>query len=275
MQTVTPQAFQRINAESAEDIFKFDAPAAEQISRPTRAYFRINALGQPEVGGANAPGALAGVALLADMAAQRDESGGADVNGVSAEGDSLSDIAAATDASRDNERSLMPDALLPQTTVHRGERQLNGDANVIADYLGRGAGCPAQSVDNHDIRPAADDTAGDGGSIMHGGNFYRYRLGIVGRLFERINKLRQVFDGINIMLGGRRNSVGALGNHARQRYVRTDLLARQMPADARLGALAYFNFYHSGNIQVIGMHAETPGSHLNNSIIAVLIQTGV
>ncbi len=89
MKPVTSQAFQRVDAHAAEHVLQLQAPAAQQIGQPSGADIRVNPLGEEEVAGADAPGTLPGVALLAEAAAQGNKSGGADVDGVSTEGNRL------------------------------------------------------------------------------------------------------------------------------------------------------------------------------------------
>ena len=113
MQTIAAQALQSVDAEPAEDILKLGAPAAEQVSGAPRADFRVDALGQAEVRSADAPGAFAGMALLADMTAQRDKGGRTDIDGIGAQSNRLSDIAAAAETAGDDDRSQMAYAFLP------------------------------------------------------------------------------------------------------------------------------------------------------------------
>ena len=66
----------------------------------------------------------------------------------------------------------------PQALIHARKRQLNGDAHVVPDAGGRGAGAAAEAVDGNDIRTAAGNAAGDGRHIVHRGNLDDHRLAI-------------------------------------------------------------------------------------------------
>ena len=68
------------------------------------------------------------------------------------------------------------------------------------------------------------------------------------------------------------DGVRALGNHARAGDVRADLDARQVAADAGLGALAHLDFNRRAGVQVIRMHAEAAGGHLHDGVGAVLVE---
>jgi len=60
-----------------------------------------------------------------------------------------------------------PDTFCPQSLVHGGDGQFNGNAHVVADDGGSRTGSSPQATDGDDVRPGADYTAGDGGHIMH------------------------------------------------------------------------------------------------------------
>ena len=68
------------------------------------------------------------------------------------------------------------------------------------------------------------------------------------------------------------DGVRALRNHAGAGDVRADLDARQVAADAGLGALAHLDFNRRAGVQVIRMHAEAAGGHLHDGVGAVLVE---
>ncbi|OPZ81778.1 MAG: hypothetical protein BWY76_02921 [bacterium ADurb.Bin429] len=71
------------------------------------------------------------------------------------------------------------------------------------------------------------------------------------------------------MVGGRRDGIGPDRNHACGSDCGAYLLPRQMPADARLGALADFNFHRRAGVQVLYIHAETAGGALYDGAVGI------
>ena len=134
------------------------------------------------------------------MAAEREQRGGADVAGVRAESDGLNDVRGRADAAARDERNAAADALVAQTLVHGGERELNGNADIVTDARGRGARAAAVAVNGDDVRTAAGNAACNGGDVVHCRNFYDDGLFILRCFFERVYELAQVLDGINVVV---------------------------------------------------------------------------
>ena len=86
-------------------------------------------------------------------------------------------------------------------------------------------------------------------------------------LFEGIHQLPQVLDGVDVVMGCRGDGVRPLRNHPGAGHVPHNLGARQVAADARLGALAHFDLNSCSGLQIILVHAESPGGHLNNGMV--------
>ena len=206
------------------------------------------------------------------MAAEREQRAGRDVARVRAERDGLQKVGRVADGAADHDRNLVADALVAQALVNRRERQLNGDADVVAD-AGRGrARAAAVAVDADDVRARARHARGDGRDIMYGRNLDQHRLFVLGRFLERKDELAQVLDGVDVVVRGRGNGVRALGDHAGARDVRADLVAGQVAADAGLCALAHFNLDSRARLQIVLMHAEAAGRDLHDGVRAVLVE---
>ena len=126
----------------------------------------------------------------------------ADVAGVRAQRDGLDHVCGAADAAAHHQRNVVADALVAQPLVHRRQRQLDGDAHIVADAGGRGARAAAEAVDGDDVRAAAGDAAGDGRNVMYGRHLDDDRLLVFGGLLERIDELPQVLDGIDVVVRG-------------------------------------------------------------------------
>ena len=70
----------------------------------------------------------------------------------------------------------------------------------------------------------------------------------------------------------RRDCIGALRNHTGTGYVPNDLSAWKMTADSRFCALSHFDFNGSAGLQIILVYAESPGSHLDDSVVSVAVK---
>ena len=83
-----------------------------------------------------------------------------------------------------------------------------------------------------------------------------------GHVFEVMDQLRQVFDGVDVMV--RRWRDEAHTGHAVAQFtdVLGDFAPRQLTAFARLGALGHFDLNLVGTVQVLGGHTKTPGCDL-------------
>ena len=101
-------------------------------------------------------------------------------------------------------RSLVADSLLSQTAIDRSQGQLDGDAHIIADDLGGSAGSASQPIKDYDIGSGPHHAAGDSRRVMDGSYLHRYRLGVVGCLFQGVDKLGQVLNRVDIVLWRRR-----------------------------------------------------------------------
>ena len=77
------------------------------------------------------------------------------------------------------------------------------------------------------------------------------------------------------MVGGRRERVGALRDHARGGHVAAGLLAGQVAADAGLGALADLDLDRDSAVQVVEVDAEAPRRHLHDHVVLEGVQVGV
>ena len=69
----------------------------------------------------------------AEVAAERQQRAGCDIARIGAEHDSFDNIRTAADAAAHDERYIIADALIAQTLVDAGKRQLNRDTHVVAD----------------------------------------------------------------------------------------------------------------------------------------------
>ena len=134
-----------------------------------------------------------------------------------------------------------------------------------------GARAAPKAVDGDDVRAGAGHARGDGGHVVHRRHLDDHRLFVAGSLLEGMDQLVQVLDGIDVVVGRRGDGVRPLGDHAGAGNVAHDLVARQVSADAGLGALAHLDLDGGARVEVIRVHAEAAGGHLHDGVGAVAV----
>ena len=206
------------------------------------------------------------------MAAHCQQSRGADVACVRAERDGLEQIGGVADGAADNDRNLITDALIAQALINSSQRQLDRDADVIADAGRSCAGAAAVAVDADDVCTRAGYAGSNCCYIIYGCNLDHNRLLVFGSFLQRVNQLTQVLDGVDIMMRRRRDRVRALRDHTGLGDIRADLESGQMTADTRLCALTHLDLDGSTGFEVILMYAETAGCNLHDGVRAVLVE---
>ena len=247
-------------------------PRRHQVDQPFAPDVGIQAFHEVGALGRDAPVAFAALAGAAEVTAEREQGGGRDIAGVGAERDGFHHVRCAPDRAADDERHVVADPLVAQPLIHRGERQFDRDADVVADPGRRGAGPAPEPVDRDDVRAAAGDPAGDGGDIVDGGDLDDHRLPVPRRLFERKDQLPEVLDRIDVVMRGGGDRVGTLRDHPGTRDVADDLRAGQMPADAGFRALSHFDLDRRAGVEIILVHAEAPRRDLYDGILSVNVE---
>ena len=206
------------------------------------------------------------------MAAEREQRAGCDVAGVRSERDGFEQVGRVADRAADHDRYLVADAFIAQALVDCCERQLDRDADVVADAGRRRARAASVAVNADDVRARAGNAGRNRRDVVHGRDLDHDRLFVLGRFLEREHQLAQVLDRVNIMVRGGGDGVRALGDHTGAGDVRADLVAGQMAADARLCTLAHLDLDGGACFQVILMYAEAAGCDLYNGVRAVLVK---
>ena len=82
---VAAERFQGVQPHAAEDLFHLVAPGMDQIDQLLRTDFRVEPLCEVRIIGGDTPWAFAGIATLAESAAQRQQGRGAEVDGIGAQ----------------------------------------------------------------------------------------------------------------------------------------------------------------------------------------------
>ena len=145
--------------------------------------------------------------------------------------------------------------------VRLGQTKLPGGAGVLDARQGGGA-CPAvMAADQHHIGMRLGYACRNRADAD-----FRHQLdadaGVMIGILQIVDQLRQVFDGVNIMVRRRRNQANARRRIADFGDPRIDFMARELTALARLGALGHLDLQLPGHDQVFTGNAKTGRGHL-------------
>src|SRR5665648_1029565 len=268
------QGLDGVDPQRAQDLLELVAPGAHEVGEALGAPFGVQTPRELGLLRGQAPAAAAGVAALAEVTAQRDERRGADGHDVRPESDRLGHVGRRADGAGRDDRGTVADALVAQPLVHDGDGDLQRDAYVVADHLRRRARAPAKAVEVHVVGTGVDDAGGDRGDVVHGRDLHSHRL-VAGGFLDRVDQLAQVLDRVDVVMRRRRDGVRAARDAAGGGDVLVDLLAGQMAADARLGALPDLDLHGGAAVEVLRVHAEAPRGHLHDHVVLVREQVGV
>ena len=101
----------------------------------------------------------------------------------------------------DYQRYIVADAFVTQTLVNSRQGKLYGNSHIVPDPGGSSACAAAETVDGNDVGAASCDSACDCCDIMYCGNFNDNRFFVFRSFFQGENKLTQILDGIDIVMG--------------------------------------------------------------------------
>ena len=148
-----------------------------------------------------------------------------------------------------------------QHLVRFGQAQFPGHAGVLDRGLRAGAGAAVVAADQHHVGLALGDAGGHGAHADLGHQLDADARVAVGVL-QIVDQLRQVFDRIDVVVRRRRDQAHARRAVADAGDFLVDLVAGQLAAFARLGALGHLDLQLLGADQVFAGDAEAAAGHL-------------
>ena len=152
-------------------------------------------------------------------------------------------------------------AVEEQRLLRLGQAQLPRRAGVLQRREGRGAGAAVVARDEHDVGLGLADPGGHRPDADLGHQLHvdpRPRVGVL----EVVDELLQVLDGVDVVVGRRRDQPDARRRVPGPGDPRVHLVAGELAALARLGALRHLDLQVVGADQVLARDAEAPGRHL-------------
>ena len=154
-----------------------------------------------------------------------------------------------------------------QRLVRLRQSQLPGKARMLDAGLRRGAGAAVMAADQDHVGMALGHASRNGADAD-----FRDQLDADARLvigvFQVMDQLRQIFDGVDVVVRRRRNQT-----YARRRVPHfgdpgIDLAAGQLAPFAWLGALGHLDLQLPRLRQVVAGHAKATRGHLLNGAVA-------
>ena len=132
---------------------------------------------------------------------------------------------------------------------------------MLHGRFGRGTGAAVVSADEDHVGLTLGH-AGRDGAHAHLGHQLDVDAGPVVGALEVVDQLRQVLNGIDVVMRRRRDEPHAGGGLPHARDLFEDLVARQLSAFPGLRALGHLDLQVRGVDQVIARHAEAARGHL-------------
>ncbi len=152
-------------------------------------------------------------------------------------------------------------AVLEECLLRLGDTELPRGARVLDRRQRRGAGATVVSGDEHHVTARLGHARGDGADADLGDQFYVDACARIG-IFQVVDELLDVFDGIDVVVGRRGDQPDARSGVPRAGDPRVHLVAGQLAALAGLGALRHLDLQVVGVHEVFGCDTEAAGGDL-------------
>src|SRR5437870_5484425 len=182
---------------------------------------------------------VAGVELAAaaDRAADRDHGERAEANAIRAEAEHLRHVVRALHAAVAPNLDEVTQARRDERAMRLRDADLRGKPGAPERVLARRPGAAVVSREGHDVRTGLGDADRDDPDVRHDRHLHRDPGARIHRL-ELVHDLREILDGVDVVVVRGRDEVHARLRVPRERDLRRDLARGEMPALAGLRALA-------------------------------------
>ena len=201
------------------------------------------------------------VALPHQQAPQGDQRRGAEAEPLGAQQGGDHHVAAGLQMAVHLDADAVPQAVEHQRLLGLGQADLPGRAGVLDRRPGAGAGAAVVAADEHLVGVALGHAGGDRAHAHLGDQLHR-DLGLGIGALQVVDQLRQVLDGIDVVVRRRRDQRDAGRRVAQPGDLLGHLVARKLAALARLGPLGHLDLQDAGVGQVFDGHAEAGTGHL-------------
>ena len=161
-----------------------------------------------------------------------------------------------------------------QRLMRFGQAQFPRDARVLDAGLRRGAGAAVVAADQDHVGVGLGHAGRDRADADFGHQLHADARLLVGVL-QIVDQLRQVLDGIDVVVRRRRNQADARRGVAHLGDPGIDLCAGQLAAFAGLGALGHLDLQFLGVDQILAGDAEAAGGDLlDGAVLGIAVGLG-
>ena len=174
-----------------------------------------------------------------------------------AEQSSDHDVPAGFQTSISTQQNPIAQTVFHQGAMHLGEAKFPWTAGVLDRTQGRCARAPVVAGDLNHIRVGLRHARSDGANADLGHQLHAHRSSRM-HLVQIMNQLRQVLNGIDVVVRRRRNQGHPGLAVAQPGDVLVDLRPRQLPPFTGLGPLGHLDLQLFATAQVFSRHTETP-----------------
>ena len=218
-------------------------------------------LAQLGVLGGDADRARVEVADAHHHAAGHDERGGGEAELLGAEEGGDDDVAAGLQLAVGLHDDAVAQAVEQQRLLGLGEAQLPRPAGVLERRQRAGTGAAVVAGDQHDVCFRLADPGRDGADSDLGDELHvdaRCRVGVL----QIVDQLLEILDRVDVVVRRRADEADAGRGVPGLGDPRVHLVAGELAALARLGALGHLDLQVVGVGEVLRRHAEAPRRHL-------------
>ena len=201
------------------------------------------------------------MALAQHDAALRDERRRGDAELVRAEQTGDGDVAARLDLAVGLHDDAPAQVVRHEHLLRLGDAELPRQASVLDGRLRRCAGAAGIPADEDDVAVGLGHAGGDGPDADLRDELH-VDAGLRVRVLEVVDQLRQVLDGVDVVVRRRRDQLHAGRGVAHPADVVVDLVSGELAALAGLRALGHLDLEVRGVDQVVGRDAEPARGHL-------------
>ena len=216
--------------------------------------------------GGDAGGAVVQVALADVDATESNQGGGAEIKFLCTEQGGDDDILPCAYPPIGSKGDAVAKTVKEKNLLGFGNSQLPRTASIFNGRERRGSRAPVVASDQNDIGVGFGHAGGDGADTSLSDQLDAY-FGARIDLFEVVNKLGEIFDAINIVMGRRRDESDARCRAAEGGDERGDFMTRKLSALAWFSALGNLDFQLGGAGKIFGSDPEAGGSDLLDSAI--------
>lgn len=162
----------------------------------------------------------------------------------------------------------MTQAGLSESVLSFDDADLSRQSHVLKRVLAGSAGAAVVASQVDDVGASLGDADGNDTDAWHNRHLDRHPGLGVGR-FQLLDELRQVLDGINIVVVGRRDEVNAWPGVTSGRHFDRYLASGEMAAFAWLGPLAYLELQQVRRVDQVYIYPKAAGGDLLAAIVGV------